>query len=204
MTTPTLHTTIAIISLTCFDQLTELEPAFVEKFPAPRDLARLLPRIGLHRKKARPLTSGSSSNEAPKGTISGLIFAAVNQMAKTQPDVKSSTSQPTMLELRPRGSYDFSHSKSEKAKQRADNMIAKFDDQLNSQSKPPVPGYATAMITTSLAAEARITVENEQTLETRRQYSKQALYPPVVETSYPNGQIFILLFTRKTITLEFI
>ena len=188
-------------TLDFFDEVTESDPAFVEKFPAPRDLARVLPRIGLRRKKAhRPLMPGPSTNEAPKGTIASLVTAA----DKTQLDATSSRPQPTMFELRPRPSSRFSNYNLGRAQERAAAMITNFNNQLSSQTEPPVPGYATAVITTTRAVEARKSIEHEQLIETRREQFKQELYPPVIDTRYPHGQIFVITLTGKTITLEFI
>jgi hypothetical protein len=143
---------------------------------------------------------GPSTNEAPKGTIARLVTA----VDKTQLDATSSRPPPTMFELRPRTSSRFSNYNLGRAKERAAAMITNFNNQLSSQTEPPVPGYATAVITTTRAVEARKSIEHKQPLETRREQFKQELYPPVIETKYPNGQIFVKTLTGKTITLEFI
>jgi hypothetical protein len=177
------------------DEVTEFDPAFVEKFPAPRDLARLLPRVGLRRKKAHRLSMpGPSTNEAPKGTIARLVTA----VDKTQLDATLSRPPPPMFELRLRGSSGFSNYNLGRAKERAAAMITNFNNQLSSQTEPPVPRYATAVITTTQAVNAKKSIKHKP-LRTRRK-----LYPPVIKKKRPKGQIFVKTLTGKTITLDFI
>ena len=105
------------------DRVTEVDPGFIEKFPAPRDRARYLPRISLRRKPGRPSEESNSSKSQPsEGTIAGLNPAKGDE---TPPETQV---EPAMFELRPRGSTKPSWSARAIAKEKAGNMIARFND----------------------------------------------------------------------------
>jgi hypothetical protein len=127
------------------DRLAEEDPGVVETLieecPAPRDRARYLPRIVLRRKRGRlSEESNSSKSQPPEGTIADLIPMKTNETPEAQVE-------PAMYELRPRGSRTLLSWLAEaKVKEKADNMITRFNDTLSSRREAPVPSYATALV----------------------------------------------------------
>ncbi|KFZ09362.1 hypothetical protein V502_08808 [Pseudogymnoascus sp. VKM F-4520 (FW-2644)] len=189
--------------LDLFDQATEIDPSCLTEFKVPSDRAQIFPRIGLRRQALKSSTV-SSTSQPLEGTIASLV--PPNSYDPTTHD------NPRMLELQPRrSSIAFSRAFNDpKIVNKARNMITKFNEAMSSRTEPPVPSYAAALIPTIQQEIPRLEIphmnlELEEPIETRRERFVKTLYTPPRITSQvgPNGQIFVLTLTGKTITLPF-
>lgn len=189
--------------LNVFDEATEMDPSCLTKFEAPSDRAQIFPRIGLRRKALKP-SSVLSTRKPSEGTIASLV----------PPNSEDPTtySNPRMLELQPKKSFHtFSRAfNSSRIVNKASNMITRFNEAMSPRTEPPVPSYATALVPTMQQEIPRLEIphmnlEPEEPIETRRERFVKTLYTPPRITSQvgPNGQIFVLTLTGKTITLPF-
>jgi ubiquitin len=191
--------------LDLFDEATEIDPSCLTEFKAPSDRAQIFPRIGL-RRKALKSSSVSSTSKPPEGTIASLVASLV------PPNSEDPTTHdnPRMLELQPRrSSRAFSRSFNDpKIVNKAKNMITRFNEAMSSRTEPPVSSYAMALIPTMQQGIPRLEIphmEPEETIEARRERFVETLYtrPRITSQVGPNGQIFVLTLTGKTITLPF-
>lgn len=189
--------------LDLFDEATEMDPSCLTIFKAPSDRAQIFPRIGL-RRKALKSSSVSSTSMPPEGTIASLV--------PPNPYDPTTHDNPRMLELQPRrSSHAFSRAFNDsKIVNKAGNMITRFNEAMSSRTEPPVSSYATALIPTMQQEILRLEIphmnlEPEEPIETRRERFVETLYTPPRITGQvgPNGQIFVLTLTGKTITLPF-
>lgn len=188
-----------------FDEATEMDPSCISEFKAPSDRAQIFPRIGLRRKRPHP-TIVSSVDEPPQGTIASLV----------PPNLEDSTTRdnPRMFELQPRRSCNaFTRSFNDsRIVNRASNMITRFNEAMSSRTEPSVPAYATALVPTKQEENPRLDhpqmhlgLATDEPIETRRERFVKSLAAPLraVGQVGPNGQIFVLTLTGKTITLPF-